>query len=65
MHYLTNVEIYTKIVCDTSLDIMLTNKPGSFYNSSAVTAGLSDCHKLILSCLRAHFKRLSPEKDNS
>ena len=49
-------------MCGTSLDIMLTNKPRSFYNTSAVTTGLSDCHKLILSCLRAHFKRLPLKK---
>ena len=41
---------------------MLTNKPRSFYNTGAVTTGLSDCQKLILSCLRAHFKRLPPKK---
>ena len=44
------------------VNIMLTNKPVSFYNTSAVTTGLSDCHKLILSCLRAHFQRLPPKK---
>ena len=49
-------------MCDTFLGIMLTNKPRSFYNTSAITTGLSDCHKLILSCLRAHFKRLPPKK---
>ena len=49
-------------MCDTFLGIMLTNKARSFYNTSAITTGLSDCHKLILSCLRAHFKRLPPKK---
>ena len=57
-----NVKTYTKSVCGTSLDIMLTNRPRSFYNTSAVKTGLSDCQKLILSCLRAHFKKLPPEK---
>ena len=59
---LVNVKTGTKSVYGTTLDIMLTNKPRSFYNTSAVTTGLSDCHKLILSCLRAHFKRLPPNK---
>ena len=59
---LVNVKTCTKSVYGTTLDIMLTNKPRSFYNTSAVTTGLSDCHKLILSCLRAHFKRLPPNK---
>ena len=59
---LVNVKTCTKSMFGTSLDIMLTNRPRSFYNASAVTTGLSDCHKLILSCLRAHFKRLPPKK---
>ena len=59
---LVNVKTCTKSVCGTSLDIMLTKKPRSFYNTGAVTTGLSDCHKLTLSCLRAHFKRLPPKK---
>ena len=59
---LVNVKTGTKSVYGTTLDIMLTNKPRSFYNTSAVTTGLSDYHKLILSCLRAHFKRLPPKK---
>ena len=45
---LVNVKTCTKSVCGTSLDIMLTNRT-SFY---AVTTGLSDCHELILSCLK-------------
>ena len=59
---LVNVRTCTKCVYDTTLDIMFRNKPKSFFNASAVTTGLSDCHKLILSCLRAHFKRLPPNK---
>ena len=59
---LVNVTTSTKSVCGTSLDIMLTKKPSSFYNISAVTASLSDCHKLILSCLRSSFKRLPSKK---
>ena len=41
---------------------MLTNKARRFYNTSATTTGLRDCHKLILSWLRTHFKSLPPEK---
>ena len=55
---LVNVITCIKSVHGITLDIMLTNKRRSFYNTSAVTRGLSDCHKLMLSCLRAHFKRL-------
>ena len=34
---------------------MLTNRPGSFHNTSLIEAGLSDCHKMIF---RAFFRRL-------
>ena len=46
---LVNVKTYIKSVCGTSFDAMLTHKPRSLYNTSAVTTSLSDCHKLILS----------------
>ena len=59
---LVNVKTCTKNVCGTSLDIMLTNKPKIFCNIIAVTTCLGDFHKLMLSCLRAHSKRLSPKK---
>ena len=58
---LVNVKTCTKSVYCTTLDIMLTNKPRSFYNTSAITTGLSDCHKLILSCFRAHLKGCLPK----
>ena len=44
----------------TATDIMLTNRPHSFRYICAVTTGWSDCHKLILSGVRAHLKRLPP-----
>ena len=59
---LVKVKTCTTSLCGTSLDIILTSKPTSFHNTSAVTAGLSDCQKLILSCLRGHFKSLPLKK---
>ena len=47
-----NVKTCAKNMRDTSRDIMLTNKPRSFYNTSSVTTVLSDCYKIILSCFR-------------
>ena len=52
----------TKGLSGTTLDVILTNKPKCFSHTRVFTTGLSDYHKLILSCLRAHFKHLS-EKD--
>ena len=42
-------------------DLMLTNKPKGFYKSHSFVTGLSDCHKLIVSILRASFQKLSPK----
>ena len=33
----------------TSIDVMLTNRPRSFHNTSLIETGLSDCHKMIVS----------------
>ena len=38
----------------SSIDIMLTNKPRSFYKTTAIETGLSDHHKLVLTFL-PHF----------
>ena len=42
----------------TSADVMLTNRPRSFHDTSLIETGLSDCHKMIISIFRAFFKRL-------
>ena len=44
------------------IDIMLTNKLRSFQKTSTITTGISDCHKMIVTCLKAHFKKLPPKK---
>ena len=38
----------------TSIDVMLTNKPRSFYKTIPIETGLSDHHKLIVTYLRGH-----------
>ena len=45
----------------TLIDLMLTNKPMSFYKSHSFVTGLSDCHKLIVSILRTSFQKLPPK----
>ena len=42
----------------SSIDVILTNKPRRFYKSGAYEFGLSDCHKLISTCLRSFVARL-------
>ena len=42
----------------TSIDVMLTNRPRNFHNTSLIETALSDCHEMIASVFRAFFKRL-------
>lgn len=46
----------------SSLDVMLTNKPRSFMHSKTTETGLSDCHKMTTTVLRAHFEKIKPIK---
>ena len=45
----------------TLLDLILTNRPRSFMQSHNFETGLSDCHKLVCSILRASFKKFPPK----
>ena len=45
----------------TRLDLMLTNRPRNFMKSQNFETGLSDCHKLVCSILRACSKKLPPK----
>ena len=46
----------------TLLDLILTNRPRSFMKSQNFKTGLSVCHKLVCSILKASFKQLPPKK---
>ena len=59
---LISTAICTKGHSQAAHDVILTNKPKCFHHTSVFITGLTDCHKLILLCLRAHFKRLPPKK---
>ena len=45
----------------TSIDIMITNRPGSFCKTNVFETGISDHHKLILSFFRSYFTRIPPK----
>ena len=45
----------------TLIDLFLTNKPRSFQKTQNFVTGISDCHKLIITVLRASFKKLPPK----
>ena len=46
------------------IDLILSNKPSSFQLSHATETGLSDCQKLITTCMRATISRLKPNVIN-
>lgn len=43
------------------IDLILTNRPRCFQNSSAVETGLSDFHKLTLTVLKTSFRKMPPK----
>ena len=43
---------------ESSIDVLLTNQPRKFYGSKTFELGISDCHKMISSCLRSHVPRI-------
>ena len=45
----------------TTIDIMLTNRPNCFQKTSTVVTGLSDFHRMIISCLKTTFKTIPPK----
>ena len=54
----------TDITCVNSINgsstgVLLTNKIRSFRHTATFESGLSDCHTVILTFFRAHFKKLS------
>ena len=38
----------------SSIDLILTNKPRSFYKANTIGTGLSDHHKMVVTFLRSH-----------
>ena len=45
----------------TSIDVMLTNKPRCFQNTTVFETGLSDFHGLVLTLMKTHIPRLKPK----
>ena len=48
----------------TCIDLILTNSPRSFQNSSVFETGLSDFHKLTITVLKQYFPKLKPKVVN-
>ena len=45
----------------SSIDVILTNKPRSFFNTTTTETGLSDHHCMISTFLRCHYEKLPPK----
>ena len=64
MYNLTNLikepTCYKNADNPSSIDVMLTNKKGSFQNSIVVETGLSDHHKMTISVLNRYIKKKAP-----
>ena len=43
------------------IDLMLTNKPRSFQSKCVIETGLSDFHRMTISVLKMHFRKLPPK----
>ena len=51
-----NRKICHKNLSDTTINVMLTSRPNCFQKTSAVVSGLSNFHKMIVSCLKTASK---------
>ena len=43
------------------IDLILTNRPKSFQSTCVIETGLSDFHRMTLSVLKMHFRKLPPK----
>ena len=43
------------------IDLILTNKPCSFQTKCVIETGLSDSHRMTISVLKMHFRKLPPK----
>ena len=44
----------------TCIDLTITNCPGSFQNSYVTETGLSDFHKMIVTVMKASYRKIEP-----
>ena len=45
----------------SSIDVILTNRPRCFQNTSVFETGMSDYHGLVITVMRSHLPRLKPK----
>ena len=60
---LINRKICHKNLFGTTIGILFTNRRNCFQKTSTAVKGLSDFHKMIISCLKTTLKKSSTKKD--
>ena len=59
---LINRKTCCKSIPGITTDLMLTNRPKCFQKTSTTVTGLSNFHKIMISCLKTTFKKIPPKK---
>ena len=57
---ITDPTCFKSIENPSCIDVMLTNRSLCFESSRTVETGLSDCHKMTVTVMKKHYKRLEP-----
>ena len=52
---------YKNASSPTSIDVILTNRKECFCDTTVIETGLSDYHKMTVTCLKRYFKKLPPK----
>ena len=50
-----------KVRTTLDIDLFITNSPTSFQNTSTITTGLSDFHKMVITVLKATYTKSKPK----
>ena len=46
---------------NSTIDLIMTNKPKVFQKSRSTETGLSDCHNLVSTFFKSHYSKLKPK----
>ena len=53
---------YKRLSNPSCIDLVITNSSSSFQNTKAISTGLSDFHKMVITVLKQTFQRSSPKE---
>ena len=51
---------FKSVINPSCVDLFLSNSSSSFQNTKAISTGISDCHKMIITVLKTSFKKAKP-----